>query len=56
MWLLLLVLIGVAAYFVFSGKKLIRREDETPLEILKKRYAKGEVSKQEFEKMKKDVE
>jgi putative membrane protein len=56
MWLILLILLGVAAYFVFSGKKLIRHGDETPLEILKKRYAKGEVSKQEFEKMKKDLE
>lgn len=56
MWLILLILIGVAVYFVFSGKKMVRREDETPSEILKKRYAKGEVSKQEFERMKKDLE
>ena len=28
---------------------------ETPIEILKKRYAKGEISREEFEQMKRDL-
>jgi putative membrane protein len=31
------------------------RDSETGLEILKKRYAKGEITKGEFDQMKKDI-
>jgi putative membrane protein len=57
MWIILILIIGIVAYFVIKGQKSITKDDEeTPLEILKMRYAKGEISKQEFEKMKKDIE
>jgi putative membrane protein len=57
MWLIFLIIIGVIIYFIINRDKLVKREgDETPLEILKKRYAKGEITKEEFEKLKKDIQ
>jgi putative membrane protein len=57
-----LVIIGLCLYFIFGrrgaqkpwepGRSL---EGETALDILKKRYAKGEISKDEFEQMKRDI-
>lgn len=57
MWLLLLVLIGVVIYFVVRGDKWMKKEgDESPLEILKKRYARGEITREEYNKIKKELE
>jgi putative membrane protein len=57
MWLLLIVLIVVVVYFIIRQQNIDKSETkgETPLEILKKRYAKGEISKDEYEKMKDDL-
>jgi len=32
------------------------RDSETPLDILKKRYARGEITKEQFQEMKKEIE
>jgi len=59
MWILFLIVIGVAVYLIVQATKSKGLESpfrETPMEILKKRYAKGEITKEEFEKMKKDLE
>ena len=59
MWLIVLVLVGVVIYYLLQ---ISRSKDsdgsiiETPLDILKKRYAKGEIDKEEFDRKKKDLE
>jgi len=52
----ILIILGVVAlvrYLGNSGKSV--KDDKTPLEILKERYAKGEIDKKEFEDKKKDL-
>jgi putative membrane protein len=58
MWLIVLVLVGVVIYFLLQSAKSKSADGpaaETPLDILKKRYAKGEINKEEFEQKKKDL-
>ncbi len=59
MWLIVLVLVGVGIYFllkVYKSKGSDGSFIETPSDILKKRYAKGEIDKEEFDRRKKDLE
>jgi putative membrane protein len=58
MWLLLAVVVIVAVYLLMRGSKtggFGQTSQETPLDILKKRYARGEITKEQFEEMKKDL-
>jgi putative membrane protein len=54
----LIVVIVVAAVKWLWGQNLpfLTQSRETALDILKKRYARGEISKDEFEKIKRDIE
>jgi putative membrane protein len=61
-WLLMilfwvLVILGIV-YLVkgIAGSAKKREQQETAMDILKKRYAKGEISKEEFEEKKKDIQ
>jgi putative membrane protein len=60
MWIFLLVILGGVAIYWFTSETKSKTNGplsgETPLDILKKRYAKGEITREEFEKMKKDLE
>jgi len=58
--LLLLILIGGGAWLVQAGLRAGvaapgAPAGETPLEILRRRYAKGEIARNEYEEMRRDL-
>ena len=53
-WLLLILGIVYLVKMIAGGGKRTEKEG-TALDILKKRYAKGEINKEEFEKIKDDL-
>jgi len=60
MLLVLIVLVGLVVYLLLERRRSDNRgtesTPETPMEILKKRYAKGEITKEEFDRMKDEIE
>ena len=58
-WIIFLIVIGFLIYFIIKAQKTKSQtptQNESPLDILKRRYAKGEIAKEEYERMKKDLE
>jgi putative membrane protein len=56
MWILLLVVIGLIAFLILQSVQSGSRTDqESPLDILKKRFAKGEITKEEYEEMRRKL-
>lgn len=55
MWLIFLIIIGLLIYFIVQNQKTKGPSSKSPLDILKERYAKGEITKEDFDKMKKDL-
>ncbi len=54
MWIFIVIIIAVIVYFVV--KEINKKsENESPLDIAKKRYAKGEINKTEFDEIKKNL-
>lgn len=51
--------VGLIALVVWGISKLSQRDGSTPrhspLDVAKERYAKGEISREEFEQLKKDL-
>jgi putative membrane protein len=61
MGLIFLVVVGLIIYFLVKNshrekKPEIVAKEETPLEILKRRYAKGEINQEEFKNMLKELQ
>lgn len=52
-WILLIL--GVIALIRYLAKSGSSKENKTPLDILKERYARGEINKKEFEEKKRDL-
>lgn len=53
-WILIIVAIVVVITW-FVRQNTGPRQDRSALDVLKERYARGEISKQEFEEKKKDI-
>ncbi len=54
-WGAIIAVIVLAVRFLGNGAAA-RRGDKTPLQILKERYARGEIDKEEFEQKQRDLE
>jgi len=52
-----LVLAGIIALVVLIARRSEshRTDSESAMDVLKKRYAKGEINREEFERMKDDI-
>ncbi|OGK59621.1 hypothetical protein A3G65_02465 [Candidatus Roizmanbacteria bacterium RIFCSPLOWO2_12_FULL_37_7b] len=55
LFLWILLILGVVASLRYLGRSGQQQEHRTPLDILKERYARGEINKKEFEEKKKDL-
>lgn len=56
MVLWVLVILGIIYVIkVIAGGTGKEKGEETPVDILKKRYAKGEIGKEEYDRMKNDL-
>ena len=54
-WLLLLVIGAIVVIRLLSSHEVGHNHRTAPLDIAKERYAKGEVTKEQFEQLKKDL-
>ncbi len=56
-WILVLLLIGWISWLLITTSRRSRStlQGETPEEILKRRYAKGEIDKETFDRMRADL-
>lgn len=54
-WVFIILAIVAIVKWLSNNQNSTKREGDNALDILKERYAKGEVTKEQFEQMKKDL-
>ena len=54
-WILIIAVIVIGIRFFINVTNGRSDQSDTPLDVLKKRYARGEIDKEEFEKRKKEL-
>ena len=55
-WILILIVVGLVAWFIVTQSR--RRDyptNETPEQVVKRRYANGEISREEYERILEDL-
>lgn len=50
-----LLLLGIILYVVFKGTPDVTKQDDQPLDILRRRYAQGSIDRDEFLRMKDEL-
>lgn len=55
-WIIMIVFIVALVKFIATQSSNWTERKETPIEILKRRYASGEINKEEYEQKKKDLD
>jgi len=56
MWVFWILVIAFVVFFVARRAETPGRESETPIEILRKRLARGEITEEEFDHLKKKID
>lgn len=54
-WIVLIVIVGLLLWRGFAGSSA-SAPNESALEVLKKRYARGEINRDEYEQKRRDLE
>jgi putative membrane protein len=58
-WIVVIAAIAIGVYFIVKSKRTEDTGDgersETPLDIARRRYARGDISKEEYEEIRRDL-